>query len=81
MLLEGLAQAKIITNTVEVKEGLPDKINVDKSIKGINSRVKEIILSSHLFDAHQEKLPKIKDPLRPAWNFPRLYGITDVRKK
>lgn len=80
VLLEGLNQAKIITNTVEVKEGLPESIDLDQSIKGINRRVKEIILCSHLFDAQQEKLPKIKDPLRPAFNFPRTYGITQQRK-
>jgi len=36
-------------------------------------------LNSHLFDAEQQKLPKRKDPERPAWNFPRDYGITDRR--
>ncbi|GJQ76180.1 mRpL37 [Trypoxylus dichotomus] len=80
VLLEGLTQAKIITNTVEVQEGLPETINVNQSIRGINRRVKEIILSSHLFDAEQKKLPKIKDPLRPAFNFPRVYGITQERR-
>lgn len=80
VLLESLAQAKVITNTVEVKEGLPQSIDLNQSIKGINRRVKDIILSSHLFDAEQKKLPKIKDPLRPAFNFPRVYGITQEKK-
>lgn len=39
------------------------------------------ILKSHMFDAMQVKLPKIRDPERPAWNFPRVYGITDKRRK
>ncbi|KRT86637.1 hypothetical protein AMK59_1381 [Oryctes borbonicus] len=80
VLLEGLTQAKIITNTVEVQGGLPEIIDVNQSIRGVNRRVKEIILSSHLFDAEQKKLPKIKDPLRPAFNFPRVYGITQERR-
>lgn len=39
-----------------------------------------IIYTSNIFDAHQEKLPKRKDPTRPAWVFPRDYGITNCRK-
>ncbi|KAI4467271.1 mitochondrial ribosomal protein l37 [Holotrichia oblita] len=80
VLLEGLTQAKVITNTVEVQEGLPQSLDLNQSIKGINRRVKEIILSSHLFDAEQKKLPKIKDPLRPSFNFPRTHGITQERR-
>lgn len=39
-----------------------------------------IIYTSNVFDAHQEKLPKRKDPARPAWVFPRSFGITNCRK-
>ncbi|EFA07281.1 large ribosomal subunit protein mL37 [Tribolium castaneum] len=78
VLLEGLKQAKILTNTVELTEGLP-KSRAIESNKEIERRVKEIILSSHVFDAEQQKLPKLKDPERPAWNFPRVYGITQPR--
>lgn len=78
VLLEGLSQAKILTNTVELKDDLPKSV-VLKNIKEIDKRVKEIILTSHLFDAEQKKLPKLKDPNRPAWNFPRVYGITQPR--
>ncbi|KAJ9576804.1 hypothetical protein L9F63_006578, partial [Diploptera punctata] len=38
------------------------------------------IFMSHLFDAMQEKLPIRKDPERPAWVFPRDYGITHKRR-
>lgn len=38
------------------------------------------VYTSNIFDAHQEKLPKRKDPNRPAWVFPRDYGITNARK-
>ena len=77
VLLKGLQQAKILTNTVELKQGLPDFTL--KSTKQIDRRVKEIILTSHVFDAEQKILPKVKDPERPAWNFPRVYGITQPR--
>ncbi|KYN20778.1 39S ribosomal protein L37, mitochondrial [Trachymyrmex cornetzi] len=39
-----------------------------------------IIYTSNIFDAHQKKLPKRKDSERPAWVFPRDYGITNRRK-
>lgn len=82
VLLEGLQQAKIITKTVEVKEGLPDKFQTAKPVtKEVNKKVLRIILSSRLLDAEQEKLPKIKDPLRPAFNFPRVLGVTFDRTK
>ncbi|XP_044263303.1 39S ribosomal protein L37, mitochondrial [Tribolium madens] len=78
VLLDGLKQAKILTNTVELKEDLPKSTEL-KIKKEIDNKVKEIILSSHVFDAEQQKLPKLKDPERPAWNFPRVYGITQPR--
>ncbi|KAF5272436.1 hypothetical protein FQA39_LY07904 [Lamprigera yunnana] len=79
VLIEGLDQAKIITNTVEIHEGLPVQIVVPKGPSGLDKSVKEIILNSHLFDSEQEKLPKKKDPERPAWNFPRDFGVTQSR--
>lgn len=81
VLVEGLTQAKIITNTVELKEGLPDNITIPNVAKNIDKLVQRIILTSHIFDAEQKKLPKVKDPERPAWNFPRSYGITQSRRK
>ncbi|XP_018563370.1 39S ribosomal protein L37, mitochondrial [Anoplophora glabripennis] len=79
VLLEGLTQAKVLTKSVEVKEGLPENIVLEDIPKDIKKHVKNIILSSCVFDAEQKKLPKIKDPERPAWNFPRFYGITQNR--
>lgn len=80
-MLEGLNQAKVITKSVELQEGLPDKLVIGNSSVELDRRVKKIILNSHLFDAEQQKLPKRKDPERPAWNFPRDYGVTDHRVK
>lgn len=82
VLLEGIQQAKIITKTVEVKQGLPDKfLSAEPVTKDVNKKVLRIILSSRLLDTEQEKLPKIKDPLRPAVNFPRILGVTFDRAK
>lgn len=78
-LQAGLDQAKLLTNTV-VKEGEfleQYKVNVPE---GIDKQVQRIITTSAIFDAHQELLPKIKDPERPMFVFPRLYGITQYRK-
>ena len=84
VLLEGLKQAKVLTNTIDYNE-LPEKIvELEKSFKlteEVHSNVKRKILLSCLLESTQTKLPKRKDPLRPAWNFPRDYGISDDRKK
>ncbi|KAL1512698.1 hypothetical protein ABEB36_002246 [Hypothenemus hampei] len=79
VLLEGLTQAKILTNTVQIQEGLPSTFHIKDIPKEINRRVKKAILGAHVFDAEQQKLAKIKDPEKPAWNFPRIYGITPER--
>lgn len=79
--MDGLTQAKIITKTVELEEGLPETLSKANITNDIDKKVKKIILNAHLFDSYQDKLPKRKDPLRPAWNFPRDFGITDFRKK
>ncbi|XP_074109007.1 mitochondrial ribosomal protein L37 [Cotesia typhae] len=82
LLVMGTDQAQVLTKTLLVKEGLPDKIEglIKDNSKEVDNIVKRIIRSSNIFDAHQEMLPKKKDPARPAWNFPRDYGLTDIRK-
>lgn len=47
----------------------------------IERSMQQSVLVSHLLDAEQAKLEKLKDPTRPMWNYPRVYGITDSRKK
>ncbi|XP_011504154.1 PREDICTED: 39S ribosomal protein L37, mitochondrial [Ceratosolen solmsi marchali] len=81
LLVKGLTQAQKITNTI-VFDTLPESIESitqDLSDK-TNDSVKRIIQSSIIFDAHQQLLPKLKDPDRPAFNFPRKFGITNNRK-
>ncbi|CAG9860222.1 unnamed protein product [Phyllotreta striolata] len=80
VLLEGLNQAQIVTNSVKIADDLPNKINVEALPKSVDKVMKSIIMQSHVFDAEQKTLPKIKDPERPAWNFPRIYGISQERR-
>ncbi|CAH1162951.1 unnamed protein product [Phaedon cochleariae] len=80
VLLEGLSQAQIITKSVEIKKGLPDSIELRELTKDDREAAERLTLNSQLLDAEQKKLPKIKDPARPAWNFPRTYGITQSRR-
>lgn len=81
VLLEGLNQAKLLTNTVEIQEGLPENFVLPELSEEINQLVKEIILASHVFDGEQVKLPRVIDPLRPAFKFRRSYGISEQRVK
>ncbi|XP_057341344.1 39S ribosomal protein L37, mitochondrial [Microplitis mediator] len=82
LLVMGTDQAQVLTKTLLVKDGLPDKI--EESIKDtseeVNKIVERIVYASNIFDAHQEKLPKRIDPARPAFGLPRDYGLTDFRK-
>ncbi|KAG7297953.1 hypothetical protein JYU34_018707 [Plutella xylostella] len=83
VLLEGLSQAQVLTKTVIAEDRLPQKIEElasRETPKEIHVGVKKAILSANVFDCEQKKLPKIKDPVRPAYNFPRILGITDRRK-
>ncbi|KAL6422130.1 hypothetical protein ACFW04_010878 [Cataglyphis niger] len=82
VLQEGFRQAQILTNTVCLPESSSNYIQ-DSFLdlpEYVDDIVKRIIYTSNIFDAHQEKLPKRKDPARPAWVFPRDYGLTNCRK-
>lgn len=83
MLLEGLRQAQVLTKTVLVDK-LPAGIERTLANLKISSyaddNMQNAILSSHVFDAEQKKLPKVKLPNRPTINLPRFLGITDTRR-
>lgn len=84
VLLEGISQAQVLTKTIIAEDKFPPKIEELAAIpapKAIHETVKKTILSANVFDCEQEKLPKIKDTKRPAYNFPRILGITDKRRK
>ncbi|XP_012525067.1 39S ribosomal protein L37, mitochondrial [Monomorium pharaonis] len=79
---EGFCQAQILTNTVCLPDSSSNYIqNLSLELpEYVDNIVKRIIYTSNIFDAHQERLPIRKDPERPAWVFPRDYGITNCRK-
>lgn len=83
VLVRGIEQAKVFTNTVEPESGLPQyvkELHEAYRLPDQDEHVQKIITSSLLYDAVQEKLPIRKDPARPAWKFPRDYGIPDKRR-
>ncbi|CAH2045360.1 unnamed protein product, partial [Iphiclides podalirius] len=83
VLLEGISQAQVLTKTIIAQHKLPNRIEELAEIsvpKTVHESVKKAILSANVFDCEQQKLPKIKDPLRPAYNFPRILGISDRRR-
>ncbi|XP_063627943.1 large ribosomal subunit protein mL37 [Cydia splendana] len=83
VLLEGVSQAQVLTKTIIAEDILPSKIEELATVpapKALHECVKKAILSANVFDCEQEKLPKIKDPERPAFTFPRILGITDRRR-
>lgn len=82
VLQEGFCQAQILTNTVCLPDGSSNYIqgSLPELPNYIDDVVNRIIYSSYIFDAHQDMLPKMKDPKRPAWVFPRIYGLSDCRK-
>jgi len=84
VLVRGLEQAKVFTNTVEPEPfGLPQylkELYEAYRLPDQDEHVQRIITASLLFDAVQEKLPVRKDTKRPAWKFPRDYGIPNKRR-
>lgn len=83
VLLEGISQAQVLTKTIIAENKLPPKIEELAQVpapSAIHENIKKAILSANVFDCEQKKLPKIKDAERPAYNFPRILGITDRRR-
>lgn len=84
VLLGGLPQAQVLTNTIEINsfpQQIEDAISNGQYSKVVDRNVQNAIFSSHLLDAQQVKLPKVKLIDRPAYNLPRLYGISHERRK
>ncbi|XP_026470829.1 39S ribosomal protein L37, mitochondrial-like [Ctenocephalides felis] len=85
VLLEGVKQSLVVTKSIQLKENsLPEHLENEISNTEVPNRVhdlvKRAIFSANVFDTEQEKLPKVTDPLRPAFNFPRRLGISDHRR-
>lgn len=84
VLLEGVRQAQVLLNTV-VYDELPLKVEerVDKTKipTQLDRSMQQSVLAALVFDAEQVKTGLVKDPERPAFKFPRVYGISSERKK
>lgn len=82
VLQHGTPQAQLLLKTIHVNDELPQQIaDKEEDISDqIHNLIKRTIYTTNIFDAHQELLPKRKDPNRPAWNFPRDYGLTEIRR-
>ncbi|XP_015121867.1 39S ribosomal protein L37, mitochondrial isoform X2 [Diachasma alloeum] len=82
LLVQGTQQAQVLTKSLLIKDSLPEKVEslLENTSEEVDETVQRIIRSSNIYDAHQEKIPKRKNPEKPAWNYPRDYGLTDIRK-
>ena len=84
VLLDGVKQAQNLLNTLVFNEypaSMEERLAKLQIPVSLDRSMQQSVLSSHLFDAEQVKLEhKIKDLNRPAFNFPRLYGISPSRK-
>ncbi|XP_037042420.1 39S ribosomal protein L37, mitochondrial [Bradysia coprophila] len=83
VLVEGMSQAQVLTKSIVV-DGLPS--SVEQAIDSIkipgrsDAFMQDMVRFSFLFEAEQQKLPKRRDPDRPAHIFKRDYGITSFRR-
>lgn len=85
VLLEGVPQAQILLNTIKFT-GYPEKLEelIHKTTipTTVDKSMQQSVVNACVYDAEQAKLGyKVKDHARPAFNFPRVYGITDIRMK
>ncbi|XP_064540659.1 large ribosomal subunit protein mL37-like [Drosophila montana] len=83
VLLGGLPQAQVLTNTIEINsfpQKIEDAILSGQYSKAVDRNVQNAIFSSHLLDAQQVKLPKRRLIDRPAYILPRLYGVSHERR-
>lgn len=84
VVVGGLPQAQVLTNSIEIPtfpKKIEDAIANQELPSSIDKNVKHAILSSHVYDAEQVKLPKVRNPDRPNFNLPRTYGISHERIK
>ncbi|XP_062555418.1 large ribosomal subunit protein mL37 [Armigeres subalbatus] len=83
VLLEGVRQAQILLNTI-VYDELPLKVEerVDKTKipTPLDRSMQQSVLAALVYDTEQVKIGIVKDPERPAFKFPRVYGISDERR-
>lgn len=84
VLVEGVRQAQVLTKTLEINafpNSIADSVANTALSSIVERHIHKLIMSSHVLDAEQVKLPKIKLQDRPAFNLPREYGISHSRRK
>ncbi|XP_032578899.1 39S ribosomal protein L37, mitochondrial [Drosophila sechellia] len=82
VLIGGLPQAQVLTNSIVIQtfpKHIEDAISNQQLPNSVDKSVRHAILASHVLDAEQVKLPKVRLPERPAFNLPRSYGISHER--
>ncbi|XP_063981891.1 large ribosomal subunit protein mL37 [Diachasmimorpha longicaudata] len=82
LLVQGTQQAQVLTKSLLMGDSLPERVEslIENPSNEVNEAVQRIVRTSNIYDAHQEKLPKRRNPEKPTWNYRRDYGLTDVRK-
>jgi len=81
-MTEGENQALALTKTTPYK-GLPKQLNNLIGLESLPDQdelVQTNILQAQVWDATQDKLPKIVDPNKPGYIFKRAYGILYEKK-
>lgn len=83
VLLQGLPQAQVLINAIVIDnfpQNIEENISRLQVASSVDRNVRSAILASHVYDAQQVKLPKVKLLDRPAINLPRDYGISCERR-
>lgn len=80
-----MSQAQVLLNTLRIEgytEKMEDQLQNLKIPTSVEKAMYQSVMSACVFDTEQVKLGhKKKDLERPAFNFPRIYGISDLRRK
>ncbi|XP_019541947.3 large ribosomal subunit protein mL37 [Aedes albopictus] len=83
VLLEGVRQAQVLLNTV-VYDELPlrveERLDKMKIPTPLDRSMQQSVLAALVFDTEQVKTALVKDPERPAFKFPRVYGISNEKR-
>ncbi|XP_001662478.2 39S ribosomal protein L37, mitochondrial [Aedes aegypti] len=83
ILLEGTRQAQVLLNTAiydELPLKVEERLDRTKIPTQLDRSMQQSVLAALVFDTEQVKVGIVKDPERPAYKFPRVYGISNERR-
>lgn len=84
VLVQGMDQAKVLTNTVTISSSLPDQLKeLEENLalpKDLHNDFERRTKLSSLLEATQEKLPRYINPERPMFKYIREYGVREERR-